>query len=377
MTIVQKQFLELLRSGLWGRPADASLFQGDVDWKAIFRIAKEQTVQIIVADGMETLPRSLTPKKQTIYKVAIKRTTNSLTHKFLNSTINRITNALDAAGIPSVLLKGQGVAQNYLNPESRMCGDIDIYVGMENFERACDVLMQIEPDRSELGLETDRHRHINIDGAEIEVHHTIDHIRSSRQNDILELWGKNQMPLASLPATTHIWRNDDTDICLPPHTYNAFFILHHGVRHFISEGVGLRHICDWIMYIHKHHEKIDAAELSNIINALNMMQVWQEFSILATQVLGLPVEELPIALKKTASKKTHRFLQEIFYSGNFGKYATEKINITEKNVIKRKWHNFWFQTSRLFKLHRIFPAYTRTFAWGWLTNALYRFFTRQ
>ena len=126
MTIAQKQFLELLRAGLWGRPADPTLFQEGVDWKDILRIAHQQTTSILVADGIATLPNELGPSKSQIYKLAIKRTDNTLMHKLLNNTINQITAALNAEGISSILLKGQGVAQNYRSPESRMCGDIDL-----------------------------------------------------------------------------------------------------------------------------------------------------------------------------------------------------------------------------------------------------------
>ena len=50
MTISQKQFIELLKAGLWGRAADAELFRDGVDWKAVLRLAKEQTVAVVVAD---------------------------------------------------------------------------------------------------------------------------------------------------------------------------------------------------------------------------------------------------------------------------------------------------------------------------------------
>ena len=129
MTKPQQQFLELLRSGLWGKPADASIFQGEIDWLTILRIAKEQTVQILVANGIETLPKELWPPQSVIFKLIEYRTTTARMHLLINSVIAKITEALNAEGIPSVLLKGQGLAQNYLIPESRICGDIDLYVG--------------------------------------------------------------------------------------------------------------------------------------------------------------------------------------------------------------------------------------------------------
>lgn len=41
-------------------------------------------------------------------------------HQLLNTTLNQIVKALDKEGVPSVLLKGQGVAQNYRKPTNRM-----------------------------------------------------------------------------------------------------------------------------------------------------------------------------------------------------------------------------------------------------------------
>ena len=123
MTLAQQQYLELLRAGLWSKSADQSLFQGEVDWKAILRTSHQQTTNIIVADGIDTLPPSLCPPKKRIFKLAIRRTENTLMHNLLNTTLNQAVQALNAEGIWSILLKGQGVANNYINPQSRMCGD--------------------------------------------------------------------------------------------------------------------------------------------------------------------------------------------------------------------------------------------------------------
>ena len=133
MTKYQQQFIELLRAGLWGRAADAALFRDGVDWKAVLRIAKEQTVSVIVADGIETLPAELWPPKEVMLKLMMLRVKTSQMHALLNSTLNQIVGALDAQGVPSVLLKGQGVAQNYRKPESRTCGDIDLYTGLDGY----------------------------------------------------------------------------------------------------------------------------------------------------------------------------------------------------------------------------------------------------
>ena len=74
MNRAQTQFLELLRAGLWGVAADPENFKPDsIDWKAVLRIAKEQTMFAVVADGIETLPRELWPAKEVMMKLAMMR----------------------------------------------------------------------------------------------------------------------------------------------------------------------------------------------------------------------------------------------------------------------------------------------------------------
>ena len=81
MNRAQTQFLELLRAGLWGVAADPENFKPDsVDWKAVLRIAKEQTMLAVVADGIETLPKELWPPKEVMMKLAMMRLKIEQTH---------------------------------------------------------------------------------------------------------------------------------------------------------------------------------------------------------------------------------------------------------------------------------------------------------
>ena len=52
MTRTEQQFFALLRSGLWGTPADASLFTGGVQWDKIYTLSGRQTVYGLVGDGI-------------------------------------------------------------------------------------------------------------------------------------------------------------------------------------------------------------------------------------------------------------------------------------------------------------------------------------
>lgn len=373
ITVEQQQFLELLRAGLWGKTADASLFQDKVEWKTIFKIAHEQTVPILVADGMQTLPEGFAPKKQTIYKIAIKRITNSRVHKLTNSTINRITTLLKAEGIPSILLKGQGIAQYYPNPESRMCGDIDIYVGMENFDKACAILIREGAEDMTNQTEHESHIALDFDGSTIEIHKKSDVIYNDKLNSSLQEWNICNLDKKLAEGTLPQWNNEGTLINLPDPTHNAFYIIHHAVRHMLSEGIGLRHVCDWMIYLHKHRDQIDIEELKSKLIEYNMLRAWDQFGALATEFLGFPEEYLILPPIKQNESKAPLLLNHIFSTGNFGKYSEEQRD-SQSHYIKRKMHNFRFQMLRIFKLYCILPDYTLTFGCGWLTRAIYRFF---
>lgn len=366
MTKPQQQFLELLRSGLWGRAADATLFKDTTDWKAVLRIATEQTVQVIVADGIETLPQEMWPPKEMMLKLMMIRIKIQQLHTLLNTTLKQITEALNSESIPSVLLKGQGVAQNYRKPESRSCGDIDIYVGRENFAKACEIIRGMNKEEQGNTPESDQHMHLELNGVIIEVHKIASVINQRSKAEDFEEWTND----ATIRHFSSFYENQGTRINLPEETFNAFFILYHAIRHMFSEGVGYRQICDWSMLLHKNHQRINAEELDKKLREYRLTSIWKEFSILAHKVIGLPKEEIPLYPENDESDITEELAKHIFISGNFGRFDTKRRNPNEKNYLKRKWRSFCFQISRLFKLFFLFPTFTLTYGWGWFTNSM-------
>ena len=378
MTQSQAQYLELLRSGLWGTPADSSIFQGEVNWKAILRIAKEQTTQVIVTDGIEALPSELWPTKEIMFKLMAIRVKTKHLHLQLNSALTKITKALNAESLPSVLLKGQGVAHNYRLPESRMCGDIDLYVGKENFEKASDTIASLSPVPQEEDCSGhEMHVHLELDGVTIEAHRKASGSANKRQDRLFDTWTKANLDDHFLDGTLPTIDFDQTPVQTPSANYNAVFILHHAVRHMITEGIGLRQICDWAMFLDKHHTEIDEAQLKADLSKFHMEEIWKEFGILAVEVLRLDSQSLPLAPAKLSSKKTELLLEQIFSYGNFGQYDKKGRTSNETNLLKRKWRSFWVQTRHFRKNALIFPRFTFSYSAGWYPDAISRLLHRK
>ena len=376
MTKPQQQFLELLRSGLWGKPADASMFQGEIDWKAIVRMAREQTVHVLVANGVETLPKELWPPKEAIYKLIKYRTTTLQMHTLLNSVLAKITVALNAEGIPSVLLKGQGLAQNYLIPESRICGDIDLYVGEENIDRACKIIASLtdapqEPEEELTGDEM--HRHLKVDGVVIEVHRKALTTHSSRLARPLKKWTKNNLDANFHNQKLPTLEFNQVQVKVPAADFNSVFILHHAAHHMTNGGIGLRQLCDWAMYLRKHHTEINIKELQATLRRFNMLPVWKEFGRLAVNILGLEPQHLPLAPRNLNSTQGTEFiLKDIFATGNFGHYRQSSPVPETTPFLIRKWRNGMISTKRFANLIKLFPDFTISYCIGWYWNAIKR-----
>jgi hypothetical protein len=117
----------------------------------------------------------------------------------LNATLAEITELLNANSIPSVILKGQGVAQNYRKPEQRMSGDIDLYVGEANYKKAIDILqhsgnqavLQNPAGTMQKSNETVKHYHMQYGDVQVELHKFANYLYNPIENRYFQRLTKN------------------------------------------------------------------------------------------------------------------------------------------------------------------------------------------
>ena len=337
MKLYETVFLELLKAGMWGRKPQVP--QGFAEWTKVVMSAKSQSVLGVVAqvilsdeDVASQLPQDM---KARLKKFLMN---NLLTHNLLNNTLIKVVSTLREGGVESVLLKGQGLARNYPQPELRQCGDIDLYVGLENGERVHDLLSPIaEKIDGKEYLTVGKHYHVTMPGGvEVEVHRYTDNHLTKKLEETYQA--------ASAKGTTEglvVYDFAGTPVNTPSNEFNAFFVFNHLFHHFLTRGIGLRQFCDWMMFLHARKGKLDLEYLRKLLIDMDMLMPWQAFGCVLVDKLDMPEDEFPF-FDRAQDGKTDKILSRVLKEGNFGK---------ERGVYKNRGTNYLLNKTRSFFGH--------------------------
>lgn len=351
------QLFALLRSGLWKKQPDLSLFEGPAQWKEIFQIAQKQTVLGFLTDGISFLPADKQPDKSIQIKAHSFLVRTAQHHHLLNDIIRELSAKLRHAGIRSVLLKGQGLAQNYPDPLKRNCGDIDLYVGSKNYRQTCRLLAQwgMLQGKHE---ESIQHLHFDYRGVPIEIHRISGILYGLCRNRRFRKWSDELLQGNTCRQTDF----GGETILLPPVRFDSLFIFYHMHRHLITGGVGLRQLCDCTMYLHTFRNEINREVLYQDLCRMGLMRVWKIFGSIAVRQLGLPQEEFPFYTDDAETEELSLFLLEevILRNGNFGHYNPDRRTRPD-GYLSGKLFSLRNTLRYLQKMQRIFGSETVSF----------------
>ncbi len=351
MNPAEQQFFALLRSGSWGTPAEASLFSSETNWPAILKIATMQTVMGPVFDGISTLPADLQPPVEITRRLYQTVVRVEQSHALLNERLARLVPLFQSEGIDSILLKGQGVALNYPNPIRRQCGDIDLYIGKREYQRACELVEKwgiVSGDE----IKGYKHFHFDWDGVGIELHRVAAELPGTSRNKRFQQWTQHYLH----NTQRETWKLNNTEVLLPPVNFNALYIFNHAFLHFISDGIGFRQLSDWALFLYRFHDRIDKAELMRDLTSFQLLRPWQIFGTIVVNELGLPKERFPFYTDKYRSIAQKGILNDILLTGNFGLYDP-KWAARPAGYLSGKFHNFRMKNRRILKLIPIVRGY--------------------
>lgn len=361
MNVFREQLFYLIKCGIWQRNIEG---QFNDRWEIIYELAKEQAMLGLVLDGVYSLPSSARPDTAFLLKWSAVVANIEKANKYLDAEIEKWSKLLDSKDIPYCILKGQAIAQNYPNPLRRQCGDIDLFVGEENYEKV-NSLFESLGARTKEGEEMIRHCSWFIDGIEIEVHRFPAIMATPSYNRHLRKMTADFFPKKIRSIST----KDSVQIKVPSLEFDACYVLVHAMHHVYDRGLGLRQPLDWLMLLYNNKDEIDGQKLVSNLRKLGLIKAAKAVIYIGVTYLGFQQQDLPIEAGE--EKIAHMLLNDIFENGNFGHYSNVNQN-RPKGKWSGKWYAFAQRTKRLLFLKDINAREAAWFNYYVVKNLLFK-----
>ncbi len=262
--------LQLLRASLNGSTPNLPPLPYS-EWERIYWLSRKHGVVTMVFDAIERLPEEEKPHGDIAlsWELSAERTRYHFAHQA--QVLEAIKKKASEIGIPLILIKGMTLAKLYPRPDSRACGDIDIYFP-NNYQKGNHLL-----GNPEAGLDG-KHAEVVIDGVTVENHlHFLDlNYRSQRKAE--------QYIIGSLHQAT-----PDGELCPMA---NMVYLLMHTVCHLTAKyKLPLRNVIDWGIFLRAHQSQLDPAECHRLMRKINMEPAFNALTYLASELVVTDISQ--------------------------------------------------------------------------------------
>lgn len=341
-------FFALVRAGLWEQNCKLASYE-PLDFKVVYRIAEEQSVIGLIAAGLDHVEDVKVPKD-----VALEFAGTALQLEQSNSAMNKyvahLVNRMRGCGIYTLLLKGQGIAKCYERPLWRACGDIDLFLSDDNYNKAKEFIVSLASSVEPEG-QYNKHLGVVADGWNVELHGNLKGGISSRidkeLNDIyVDTFNNGAVSSCELSGTQVFLLSKENDV---------IYVFTHFFQHFYRGGIGLRQICDWSRLIWANINTIRTELIEKRLRKMGLISEWKAFSYFAVEYLGMPSDVMPFySADRKWSRKADKICCFILEVGNFG-HKRDMSYYGCKPYVIRKMISMGRRISDLFSHARIFP----------------------
>ena len=272
----QSALLSLLSSNLFGAPLN---IEDDVDFSEVLAEGKAQAVTLCAFQNYKNLP--LDEKTRADVQSSIKATTLANMLCFKNHT--KLHAIMEKNNIPYCAIKGAASAHYYPAPLMRNMGDVDFFVTPDNLEKTLEIF-------SSMGFEKKGHNHryhvsINKGNSHFEIHFKpIGAYEGEVGERVNECWS------GILDSSRLI--DDGVAQCKIPETFiHGFILLTHLQSHLLSEGVGLRHLCDWAVFANSFSNEEFVEIFEHRLKKVGIWRLAQLLSLASHKNFGMPLKE--------------------------------------------------------------------------------------
>ncbi len=318
-------YYRFIRFSLGIEPA-VDILDGDsligFDWEAFYSFSMRQTMLGLAFEGIQQLSRDAAPPFPLLMQWVGVSEKIKRQNVLLDKASAYIYRKITALGFKCCILKGQGNAVLYPNPQTRTPGDVDVWIQASR-EELRQIAIILTAGRGEVGEESINHIELVVNGVEVELHSTPAIVSNFKYNSRMQLWIQEQASkqFGNMIKLTY----DDRPVAVPTAAFNIVYQLYHLFHHFFYEGVGLRQVIDYYYVLKKFVGEAEDEEILAVRNTLRhlgmykfagaVMYVLQEVLTMPESMLIVPVDE----------NRGWMLLDEILCGGNFGHYDERHV----------------------------------------------------
>ena len=240
--------------------------------------------------------------------------------------------------IPYVILKGAASASYYPNPILRTMGDVDFLVKEQDVARAGALLEGIgfrsEADTGGVHIGYQR------ENSTWELHRSVNGVPSGAAGELIQSY------LSDIIESAVDYDEGNGTIRIPDAFHHGLVLLLHTASHLTSEGVGLRHLCDWAVFVNHFSDTQFVMLFEDRLKACGLWRFAQLLTLVSVKYLHVPEkswageaeEELP-----------ERMICDILTGGNFGKKDEDRYRqikyisnrgehtVDDKSAVQQLW----------------------------------------
>ena len=257
MNTYNNVLFSLLREGLQNEKADhdfvVSLSAFPIsDWKSIFQMANQHGVGAIAYDGLKEwmkVPefKAAFPKELLLqWGMHAMKVEQVFNRQY--QIASELSDIYDDKSLRTVVLKGFSVAKCYPYPNYRPCCDMDCYL-LGKYEEGNTIAKQFGAEVEDGGY---KHSHILYKGMMVENHQFLTNFDGTAFGKKVELL--LQKEIGDEAGFSYI---NNSKLIAPSCDFTALFLLKHAHNHFMTEGITLRHLTDWAMFLKSEQEHIN------------------------------------------------------------------------------------------------------------------------
>ena len=226
-------------------------------------------------------------------------------------------------------MKGQANGMLYPIPKHRSKGDIDCYL-FENYAKGNDVARKVGAYVDESWY---KHSVIRYKGETFENHQFFVNTRDGKDGKQLE----KELEDALKVEDSQYVQLSESVLCSPVQ-WTAMFLTYHACSHFISEGLNLKQVLDWAMFLKKHQNDMEWGQYYEFCSRHHLSRFADVSTSIAKKYLGIIITNSAI---RSDSPYTERVLHSALYDDDYV-FGSGKGNWYNRfHLIRNLWTYRW------------------------------------